>query len=432
MMILKSNNPFFSWVISKNPETQRTKNEPFKKSLRRGSILGWFNSTNDEFRMFFKDAEESCSFALNGEFEYLDRTRYSSPYLPIAAINELLRSASQEANEKDTEGFENSFQCLIELPEPGMAIRYTRDFPCEIVMEERGPRLRLITFKTNKTIHFLLNCVISFCIVQAIRDENLYIPMEDGPVKKYIDAINAIDAGYYFRHSLQLRCIRSPKIYEKFREDLERGQYNIKHGGSQEHRFADLSDLLKDHPNKYLHDVGCGELYYTRRLNKMYTHVWAWEIDEETRGQNKWFIENRIEEGRVTSMGGFDPSLAESLPESDVLMTEVLEHMPKDVAKTMLENTLKNGADRVIISVPNRSFNKFYGMQEGEIRHDDHHWEPNEVEFEHFINSAVGDLNYFVELFGVGDAVHDLNYSHADLFGSTFASIGAIIKKANQ
>lgn len=409
MMKLKSNNPDFSWIISKNPETQKSKNEPFKKSLRRGTIMGWFNEAQNEFNMFFKDADGECSFVLNGDFEYLDRTRYSSPYLPIAAINELLRSAANVANEKDVEGFANSFSCLVELPEAQMAMRYTRNFAedCDIILEQLQSRLYKLTFFTEKNIRFLLNCVISFLIVQAIRDENLYIPMEDGPVKKYLDAINLINAGYYFRHSLQLRCIRSPKIYEKFKNDLEaNGQFVINHAGSQQHRFEWVKKVLLNNPSKVLHDVGCGELYYTRRMNKSYEHVYAWDSDEEIRNHNAWFIENRIEPGRVTSMGEFSPFFAPSIQGSDVLMTEVLEHIDFETSMQLLETTLKLNPLRVVVTMPNRDFNKFYGMGEGEIRHDDHKFEPSEEEFKEMMKK-VNQEGYRLVFDNVGDQVKE-------------------------
>lgn len=426
-MILKSTNPKFSWVTRKNPETQTSKNAPFKKSLRRGAIFGWFNEAQDEFRMFFKDSETECSFALNGDFEYLDRTRYCSPYLPIAAINELLRSAQNEDCAEDVEGFENSFRCLVELPEVRMAERFARDFPVEVKMDMVGKQLCNLTFKTQKNIRFLLNAVITFLIVQAIRDENLYIPMDEAAILKYLEATNYIDAGYYFRHSLQLRCIRSPNIFKEVKEKLtQNGRFNINFSGTQQHRFDWVQKVLSEDRSACLHDVGCGELYYTRRLNKLYSHVWAWDADEEIRGHNVWFIENRIEAGRVTSMGSYDPSVAERLEESDVLMTEVLEHMDQADAKQLLKETMEKGARRVVITVPNQKFNRFYGIPPGEFRHDDHKYEPNPWEFYSMVKECMIEGYEEPIFFPVGDEAPDETHQMIP------ASMGCIIKKKEQ
>ena len=67
----------------------------FQKPLRKGTAYGWFVNDN-EFRMTFVDSPTESSFNTRGDYEYLDRTRYTSPYLPIAMITTLLNTAQKK------------------------------------------------------------------------------------------------------------------------------------------------------------------------------------------------------------------------------------------------------------------------------------------------------------------------------------------------
>ena len=105
ILTVSSTNPDLSYILQKNPATILAEKKPFRRSLRKGNLFGWFtNKDATEWRMFFKDSDIDTSFG-NQDFEYLDRSRYSSPQLPISIISEALRSASINRDEKDVDGF---------------------------------------------------------------------------------------------------------------------------------------------------------------------------------------------------------------------------------------------------------------------------------------------------------------------------------------
>lgn len=422
MMIIKSSNPNFSWIIEKNPETQATKAEPFKKTLRKGVVYGWFFNES-EFRMHFVDDPTRSSFNTIGDYEYLDRTRYASPYLPIAAINELLRTAQQKLNEKDVEGYLASFECLVELPSPALASRsaaLTQN--ATISMEEIARRLFKVKFESEKGIHYVLNLAIAFLITQAVADENLYVPVDESSIKKYIDAMNRTDAPYYQRYSLSMRVLRSPTLHSIVKSDLEIGKYIIGFGDTQNHRFQGLLPYLAGGAEDVLVDIGCGELFYEKRLHSNFKKIFAFDPDDNLAGKNKNAIEVRkLDEKIEYRHQTFNEECVDVIcNDTTVLMTEVLEHMPKESAMSIMSAIAKRNFKQVVMSVPNVEFNQFYGLGPDQSRHDDHNYEPSVDEFAIMVNTAFP--GHEVKFFGLGDAV-----KVGERY--VFASIGCVVKK---
>lgn len=421
MMLLKSTNPMLSWIISKNPETQKTKNEPFKKSLRKGTIYGWFFNEN-EFRMHFVDDPTRSSFNTIGDYEYLDRTRYASPYLPIAAINELLRSAQQKLEDHDKEGFIASFECIAELSAPSLASRSAKLSADQIELTEIAKKLYKIKFQTDKGVHHLLNLVIAFLISQAVADENLYVPIDEGSITKYIDAMNETDAPYYQRYSLSMRVIRSPNLHAQVKNQLEIGKYQIGFGDTQNHRFQGLLPYLKGGSNDVLVDIGCGEMYYEKRVHSNFKKVFSFDPDDNLAGKNKNGIEVRNLSDKIEYRHQIfnEDSVDVICEDTTVLATEVLEHMPKEEASKILKAIAQRKFKSVVMSVPNVEFNQFYGLGPDQNRHDDHHYEPSVDEFAIIVNEAFP--GHDVKFFGLGDAVkHDGRW--------IFASTGCVVTK---
>jgi hypothetical protein len=81
------------------------------------------------------------------------------------------------------------------------------------------------------------------------------------------------------------------------------------------------------------------------------------------------------------------------IQDSTVLLTEVLEHMPRESAVSLLGTILRKaqgaGVKAVAITMPNGKFNKYFGIPDGEMRHPDHKWEPQGFDdFAEFVTEA--------------------------------------------
>jgi hypothetical protein len=110
---------------------------------------------------------------------------------------------------------------------------------------------------------------------------------------------------------------------------------------------------------------------------------------------------------------------------TDILLTEVIEHMPLNDADVLVKSILNSDFRKFIITAPNEEFNKFYGMAEDELRHDDHHYEPTFDEFFNWCSvlSHTTGLKYDLHVFGIGDGV---KVDDRMIYSSTMA----IFKKA--
>ena len=94
ILTVSSTNPNLSYIISKNPATILAEKKPFERDLRKGRVYGWFpKPDNTMFRLMFQDSPVDNSFGPNSDFEYLDVSRYSNPYIPIGMIKAALDSA---------------------------------------------------------------------------------------------------------------------------------------------------------------------------------------------------------------------------------------------------------------------------------------------------------------------------------------------------
>lgn len=66
-------------------------------------------------------------------------------------------------------------------------------------------------------------------------------------------------------------------------------------------------------------------------------------------------------------------------------LVELIEHIPKEKHTTLIENITRLEPDVIILTTPNREFNKFFNMTEGQMRDTDHKFEFDPSEFEQFV-----------------------------------------------
>ena len=428
ILTVGSNNPAFSFVVSKNPATIRDSNTPFKRSVRKGVVYGWFTKPDDsEFRLWFKDHEHQSSFAdgFSDEFEYLDRSRYGSPYAPIAIITECLGSASKEANELDvSDGTKSAYASTTILIAnqaylSRMIVQYAEiaDITSEVLIGQ--------TYYSNLTVraytvHEALNILQTICIMQALADKNTYVPMKEDGLLKFSKVFNRACSPYFPRYLFEVRAIQNRDTFDKVKGDLEGAGMHFAFGDTRQQRFDAIREQLLGSKAETLLDIGCGEMFHALRLQKQYETIYAIDADEDMASNNEGKLKGRDIEGVVSIHSRVDlgwiadnQSLIEN---SDVLMTEVLEHIEKDESDQVLFQILASNPNRVVVTVPNQDFNVYYAIPDGEMRHDDHKWEPTFEEFSDSMVSFAAEANYQVSVLPVGDNVNDTSVSILAVF----------------
>lgn len=420
ILTVRSKNPQLSYILQKNPETIKAEGKPFRRDLRQGFVYGWFmNEEASAWRMVFLDSPVESSFSRGNrsEFEYLDKTRYSNPYLPILMIDRAIGTAAKSQDEKDVEMEPDSSS--VEFTVAGnsrVAERTHKAFAKSGVIvdcEEFYPGLFNWTVKAS-TVNMALNVSQTICLMLALRDPDADIKLNKEGAEKYLRIFNRCDAPYFLRYMFSSRALHNDHMFEELKPLLDTDRIKLTYGDTRVQRFRAIREFFTG--GERLIDIGCGDMYQAMKLGGKYKEVFAVDADEDIFEGNTAKIKSRNLEGFKAIQAEVNADWiylhGQDIAGADVLMTEVLEHMEKDVATCVL-SALANSNDynKVFITLPNKDFNVHYGMADDEDRHDDHKWEPTFKEVEDLISGLNLPLDREVKVFPIGDTVDGVSVS---------------------
>src|SRR6185369_8315283 len=103
-----SDNPKFSYVLRKNPESGM-----MAKRIRKGTGYGFFTRPDAlSYGVFFRDAADELSYPTSQDekFEYCDVGRYASPIFVLNGLSEFLSSAVKKPADEDATGHTHTFK----------------------------------------------------------------------------------------------------------------------------------------------------------------------------------------------------------------------------------------------------------------------------------------------------------------------------------
>ena len=406
IMQLRSTNPDLSFLIKKNPG-----NGMIFREIRKGTAYGWY-SDDKTYNIYFKDADNEISFkqSPDEDFEYLNLSRYNSPLIPLNMITEFLGSLVKKNNEQDIKGFRHTLMInmiyLQRIHYIGFFQKHFRDFDFEI--EEISNRNYKLLITTEKTLEELIHVSSVLFLFFAMFGKE-YIDIPESMLKKYILSLQRIDAPFYIRNLFVQNFLTSRKRFRNFKAELEKSErYGIKFefGNTAYQRRDFIKGKLKF--DKKIIDIGCGEGFYALSFAKNIEHEYiAVDINEALLER----IKNNAVKRELDNI--FTYSSLESYIEdydgglSDVILTEVIEHMSLEDAEELIKSICRNiNFETMVITTPNQEFNKFYELDE-ELRHDDHKWEFGKEEFRNWISGILEkeEISY-VE---IGDNVDGLS-----------------------
>lgn len=424
ILTISSTNPDLSFILAKNPSTIRESKKPFERPLRKGRIYGWFTKPdNSEFRLMFKDSEIENSFGVNSEFEYLDISRYSNPYLPLMMINTALGSASKTLHEKDTGEFVTKIRTVLQVP-GRLTNRFRVNEPSSVEFRPiPGKELYELEVVSDK-VSSALGLVQIVCALASVMDENTYIPLPEEGIEKYLDVLNKIDAPYFLRHLFVSRAVTNRTLFQKLLGKINPENMKLNFGNTSIQRFDAIKQVLaQGNRGECLFDIGCGELNHTLKLAESYSFVMAVDESEDLFEKNSHRIQHKKVENVTVLKEHVDAEwINEKLvtfEKSDILFSEVLEHMPVKDALQIISAALETEANKIVITVPCRDFNKYFGLGEDEFRHPDHQWEPSRKQWEEIVEMIATKSHankWEYKTLGVGDSVDSVNLSLMTVF----------------
>jgi 2-polyprenyl-3-methyl-5-hydroxy-6-metoxy-1,4-benzoquinol methylase len=426
---LKSTNPEYSYLIKKNPTSGL-----FARSLRKGTVFGYFSDEGRTYNIYFRDAFNDISYPeyKDQEFEYVNTTRYGSAQFVLNAISDVFRDALKKRDEKlDPDCYTNTIILnMIRMDNRRTLAAFTKHFvnECEIVSEEIASKYYRITFTTNKSLYYLLNLINLFAAFVVVRTDTEYLARDEQTVDKYFNSLSVIDAPYFIRYKYKSELLRNHRFFKKHQQLLETSSlYSIKmvYGDTVLMRQDAIANGLTF--SNHIVDVGCGEgltmLAFSKRLLKG-KQYYAIDLNETCRNSVIRKI-NRSSILNVTVLDSIDTLLSRDLPDEpfDFILGEVIEHMSVEDATSLVHKclTFKN-CNSVLITTPNSDFNQFYfDVSDKEMRHPDHVFEFNQDQFRGWVDTLLASLNIrYAHIMGgaietmpfhIGDKVNDIPVS---------------------
>lgn len=396
---IRSTNPDFSFLIKKNPASGM-----LIKPIRLGHGFGWFTDLQT-YNCFFRDADNESSYS-EEPFEYVDSTRYNSIQFVLNALSEFFHSIIMQADEKDIEGFEHKVFLNLVLIKPkyiNIFNRYFSDFVIDSTHVVANNYQ--LTFSTKRPLRALLNFVNLFAVFNVLKSE-YRLDVNEDIIEKYLRCLKVINAPYFIKYTFKVNLL-SNSFFSKYKDQLCTEDCQLVYGSTVVQRLTTVTSRLTN--NNHIVDIGCGYGAFVFSLAKNLKedlHYYAIDIDEDVR--ERITHKAKMQQlGNVFVLDSFDSFLSgvkPELPGYDILLVEVLEHMTLEEAEVLVKKVLKFPfLKSVLITTPNKDFNKCYFETEDEMRHEDHKFEFTEEEFKRWLSDLTKDFQ--CKFLNIGDVV---------------------------
>jgi len=407
---ITTNDPNFGFIIHKNPASGMQ-----LRGIRQGTAFGWYSKENTAYNILFKDADNAVSFG-DQEFEYLNTSRYNSSVVVLNMISEYFSSTVKTQSDLDVDGIEKTFTInMIDIKMKSQLIHFEKYFP-DFTLESENYVARSTKLKitTTKSFHQLFNYVnLLMLFITLTSDE--FVLLDESSIEKYLGSIEKLDAPFFIRYLFSRNMLKSKKQFEKYKSRLENisahREVSMSFGDTATQRRNAIQQMLTF--DKPIIDIGCGEgsyaIPFSAKLGEK--NYYAIDVVEELTEK----VMKRANHKNITNIKTFDHVdkfiSAYDGSVSDIILTEVVEHMPYEESVALVKNVVENiKFDKFVITVPNKEFNQFYLIGADEFRHNDHDWEPTYAEFTSFIDETFGD-KFKKQFVSIGDTIDGISTS---------------------
>lgn len=407
-----SDNPEISFVLQKNPASGMT-----IRSIRKGMSYGWYN--DDKYLIYFKDSDGENSYSKSEDdiIDYNNTLRYNSSLCVINLMTEYFRHLlSDKYSEKDKDIDANHSVEILNLfiSTERMVSNFNKSFPdLRIDIEKKSGKTYNVVFSYYGRFSDLIKMVTIFSLFMVLSNRDEYMYVDESLTKKFVDIVKSIDTPYYIKYLFKVRFFGNRhNLFDKFVGYLNTDKHQLIFGDTHKQRINFvLSELEID---RDVIDYGCGEGRYVKpiikHISKTNRYI-GFDIDDEVAKKAKKKVKHLndgdVEHIIITKLDDL-LGITDGNEDSNIVLSEVVEHMKYGDAVGLIKNILSLfKPNKLIITTPNKDFNKFYYLEEDEFRHDDHKFELTTDGFDDFINT-IFDSNYIYLKHNIGDIVENV------------------------
>jgi 2-polyprenyl-3-methyl-5-hydroxy-6-metoxy-1,4-benzoquinol methylase len=390
---INSSNSNLSYILNKNP------NSGFLiRDCRKGFIVGKYVNPLT-YMAVFEEGVAQDSFEKEGN--YLVYRGYCSAEAALTVLTTLFDCIKKDSNNSYEERPSLNtitIKCL-DVDVKHLSIFNTEHFSITHYPIADNCNLVQLNVTNNGSLINVLRYTALLLFMQVVKDSVSYLTLDQ--VIVYANIIKKNDnIPFIVRH--RFRGILEDNMSKKVVPLLNNNSIKLSNiGRNEQQRFAFVSQYIK-YRNSVL-DIGCGPGKYIK-VSKATKYIGV-DIDENVLTKAK----SKAEYLNVEASFYTDYKLAlEALTEpTTVLLIEVIEHLPHEEALDLIytcfdmlfnnPGCIKNpNVKQILISTPNKDFNKYFNLEPDDVRYEDHLHEFTQQEFERFgskeSNVIWGDL----------------------------------------
>lgn len=408
---IRSENPQFSWVTYKNPNSNAGRFQA--KEHKEGVMLGYFSDLesgceNCAYNIVFEDPPLQSTYG--EEYSRVEPMQHESPLFVVDAIKEFLPQLLKPGSvDKDTEALQE-----VEVGQMYMHNEtYAEVFHDEIPEVNVGYYDKQLHVYGKTTTGRVVKTTALLALLAALDHYGTETQRHSSRAEKYAEILKELDPGYYVRALFRNKILRSTANYEDHVETIETDEIDLVRRDLHSERIEWAKSQLDF--SKPIVDLGCGEGRYVHLAHRAPLYIGI-DPDEEVRAQAEEKAEKKDYDGETRFSDRLENTC---VPEdAQILCSEVIEHMEPKKAESLIADALREKPDRVLLTTPNIAFNQHYPMED-ELRHDDHVTEHDEESFRQLIDNSLRTIGitenefFNVEFEGIGDMVNGVQPTQA-------------------
>lgn len=365
---INSSNPNMSYILNKNPTSGL-----LIRDCRKGFIVGKYVNPLT-YVGIFEEGTGQDSFEKQGN--YLVYRGYCSAEAALTVLTTLFDCIKKmNSNLYDLEPSLNTItiKCL-DVDVKHLSIFNTEHFNITHYPVADNCNLVQLNVINNGSLIDVLRYTALILFMQLVKDNVSYLTLDQ--VNVYASIIKKNDnIPFVVRH--RFRGILEDNMSRKIVPLLNNDHINLSNiGRNEQQRFAFVSTHIK-HKNSVL-DIGCGLGKYIK-VTKAVKYIGV-DIDENVLEKAKAKTEHlNVEASFYTD---WTIALAQLTEPTTVLLIEFIEHVEENYARLILQALINNThVNQILISTPNKDFNKYFNIGLDDVRYEDHLYELTAEQF---------------------------------------------------